>query len=208
MINKKQTVQDYIDSAIELWEEGFTSMASKKRCLEKLNTAYSFLSGGLSYEYGTIPREKRNDKWEELYWMIPHNLFQWKSKHSEAHSSDNLSSIVNKIDKLVDLRNAVKETDITPPIKSEEKIFKDRVLKSIEEIMKAKKVQFLEGYELTEIFGNARVNVSSHYVTNQFGTTFIRNFFYLYGKLTSLNMILAIIGKHKEEYPELYKEDK
>ena len=55
MINKKQTVQDYIDSAIELWEEGFTSMASKKRCLEKLNTAYSFLSGGLPTCFPYVP---------------------------------------------------------------------------------------------------------------------------------------------------------
>ena len=208
MINKKQTVQDYIDSAIELWEEGFTSMASKKRCLAQLNYAYSFLSTNLQSLYSEIPKEKRNDEWHKLYWMVPNELFQWRSKHSKAHSSNNVSSIVNRIDKLADLRNAVKESAITPPIKSEEKIVKNRILKSIEEIMEAKKVQFLEGYELTEIFGGARVFVNSHYVTNQYGTTFVRNFFYLHGKLTSLNMILAIVGKHKEQYPELYKEDK
>ena len=198
----------YTDSAIELWEEGFTSMASKKRCLDALNRAYEDLSKEIRNIYRLIPHELRGADWNELIWMIPHNLFQWKNKHSQAHVHYGIPIYTEKIDRLVELRNAVKESAITPPIKSEEKIVKNRVLKSIEEIMEAKKVQFLEGYELTEIFGGARVFVNSHYVTNQYGTTFVRNFFYLHGKLTSLNMILAIVGKHKEQYPELYKEEK
>lgn len=200
------SIQDYIDNAIELWEKGFTSKASKKRCLEKLNYAYPYLARNIRSIYAETPQEKRNDEWHRLYWMVPNDLFQWKEKHNQAHNADNLVHIVKKIDSMAKLRMAIKETEITPPMKSEEKIVKDYVLKSIEEIMEAKRVQFLEGYELTELFGNARVNVSSHYVTNQHGTTFVRNFFYLHGKLTSLNMILAIVGKHKEEYPELYKE--
>ena len=203
--------QYYTDYAIELWEEGFNSKASKKRCLEKLSYAYEDLTKKINNIYRLVPREVRDDAWEELYWMIPHNLFQWKDKHSQAHVYYGIPVYVKEIDSLVELRIAVKETEIVPPVKSEEKIKKEKIEKTIEEIMERHRVKFLEAYSLTEelfpLLG-LQVYVNSHWVTNQFGTTFVRNFFYLNDKLTALNTIMAVAGKHKRNHPELYKEDK
>jgi hypothetical protein len=59
-------------------------------------------------------------------------------------------------------------------------------------MMELRKSQYARGLELHEIFGNLRVSANVHMVRNQHGTTFIRAFYYMDGKLTPLNMILAV----------------
>jgi hypothetical protein len=43
------------------------------------------------------------------------------------------------------------------------------------------------------------VSVTPHHVTNQFGTSFIRCFYYLDGKMTPLNIIMAAAGQLERE---------
>tara|TARA_R110000744_G_scaffold167098_1_gene284441 strand:- start:25 stop:714 length:690 start_codon:yes stop_codon:yes gene_type:complete len=229
MRNNKQQIGDemrdykyYTDYALELWEEGFNSKASKKRCLEKLSYAFENIVGGISGGYSTERMyDQKISRELELYWAVPHNLFQWSAKkikmHTDFYNEGNSANGERMIDcikianKLAELRVAVKETEIVPPIKSEEKIKKQKIEKTIEEIMERHNVKFLEAYSLTEelfpLLG-LQIYVNSHWVTNQFGTTFIRNFFYLNDKLTALHTIMAVAQKHERNHPELYKENK
>lgn len=53
--------------------------------------------------------------------------------------------------------------------------------------------------EIYEVFGSLPVSMNWHYVTNQFGTSFIRVFYYMAGKLTPLSMICYIMEQNELE---------
>lgn len=204
-----KTFIEYKEIAIELWNKGLVSKSSKTNALRHTSLSFECITDSIKDLLLDCTMAERNtEPFNKLYWGLPSGLHQWREKHSILFS-DRFSSQVKEIEDLVELRESIKNTDVIPPVKinSPEDKKEKEVLKSIEEIMETKKIQFLEGYKLAEIMGGLNVYVNSHYVINSYGTQFIRNFFYLNGKLTSLNTICAISCKHKEEYPELYKKE-
>jgi len=206
-----RTFEYYKNQAIDLLNKGFTSKASKKNALSQILYAYEALTGMIREELLNVPIEERlkTEEHSKLYWGLPAYPHIWNKKHSKL-SSARFPKETKEIEILVELRNAIKETEVVPLVKIEtpEQIKANKIEKTIEEIMEAKKVRFLEGYSLTEEFGGLEVTANSHWGMNQHGTQFIRTFYYLFGKVTALNTICAIYGKHKDEHPELYKEAK
>lgn len=79
-----------------------------------------------------------------------------------------------KIEDLVAIRKSIKETEIKPVEK--ETPAEAKILKTIKEIMDARKASFIRGLELVEVFGKLNVSVNVHQVTNQHGTVFPRCF--------------------------------
>ena len=202
-------MRDYKIEAIDQWNKGFTSKASKKDALQKLNYSYSHLREDLHYILLTVDMDTRKmEVWNELYWGSPSDLHCWREKHSILFG-ELFEEIVEEIEVLFELRTAMKETEVVPPVKIEtpEQIKANKVEKTIEEIMEGHKERFLNGYSLTEEFGGLEVTANSHWGMNQHGTQFIRTFYYLFGKVTALNTICAIAGKHKDEHPELYPDE-
>lgn len=177
----------YLNEATELFNAGFSSKAGQRRALDSLNRAYDLQKGAI---HDILLGEERGEGWNELYWGLP-DLHNWKPRHSEQYKTFAIQ--VAAIEQLVELRNEVRAAAIVPPAKSEAKVIEERVIKSIRDLMETRKEQFLTGCRLHEVFGKLPVSINAHYVTNAHGTTFIRCFYYMNGRLTPLNVIIAVL---------------
>ncbi|AZS26374.1 hypothetical protein [Vibrio anguillarum] len=191
--------EDKLDKAVVAFNEGFTSQAAKKRTFDLINCAYDFLKTQFQDEILALRNQATDDgkknELTELYWSIPY-LHNWKDKHDSLFSL--YPSFIEKMNKLVSLRLAVKESEILPSMKAKTDIDKktEQVHQTVAEIMEKRRQQYVEGLELAQLFNGLNVSVNAHEVVNDKGTRFIRYFFYLNGKLTALNMIMAIAYEH------------
>lgn len=192
-----RNVEFYVNRANEKFEAGFTSMASQKDALQNLGHAYDILKDDVRKSCLTFPREERTEQQDNVYYSIPHNLHQWKAKHTSLVLSvfPHAETLTAQIENLVELRDTIKSAEI---VKVERKA-NDKVAtitKTIHEMIALRKSQFETGMKLCEVFGNLPVSMNWHYVVNQHGTSFIRVFYYMNGKLTPLNMICYIIEQN------------
>jgi hypothetical protein len=192
-----RNVEFYVNRANEKFEAGFTSMASQKDALQNLGHAYDILKDDVRKFCLTFPREDRTEQQDNVYYSIPHNLHQWKAKHTSLVLSvfPHAETLTTQIENLVELRETIKSAEI---VKVERKA-NDKVAtitKTIHEMIALRKSQFETGMKLCEVFGNLPVSMNWHYVVNQHGTSFIRVFYYMNGKLTPLNMICYIIEQN------------
>ena len=129
---------------------------------------------------------------------LPFSLFHVREQHVQIFAEFEVSR--DLIRSLVDLRAAIKDAEIAPaPAKSEVEAEVAAIRKSIIEEMEARKAQFIEGLEVARLFGGLPVSVNAHLVHGHKGAIFVRHFFYLNGKLTPLNMILAIAEAYAAE---------
>lgn len=185
---------------VEAWiEAGFTTKAAKKVAFDILNRAYKDIEERVRdeyYKFGTYTGDVTADREERfrIYcWLnvnVPSDLHNVKPRHLEAHKD--FPAFAEARD-LVALRRLVKDAEIVPVPRNEDRVRIERIRKSIMDEMAARKVRFVEGLNMSRIFG-MDVEVNAHYVTNEHGTTFLRHFFYLNGKLRALNEILATSG--------------
>lgn len=165
-----------LDQAITMFNEGFKTKAEKNKALKLLNSVYEMKKDEIRLiDY-------------DCYFEMPIELHHWRPKHSEMLSAHKKQ--VDSIKALLALRTAIKSEEIKTIVKQEskEEIVKNSILAEMEK----RKARFVEGLELAKLFGGLQVSVNSHYVINEHGTKFIRNFFYLNGKLTALGTIIAI----------------
>lgn len=194
-----RTVQTFTDAALDAMNAGFTSKAAQKRALDDVTGAYEILArqiqGACLDSRGADGH--MTDTVRDLYYDLPFYPHAFRAKHAATVRVEfsELEAVVANIESLVALRNAIVRTVITPPAKDETKAHTARVIESIAALMARRKVQFAMAFDLTDVLGDkCRINgfsCSSHYVTNAYGTQFIRTFYYLFGKLTPLNTILA-----------------
>lgn len=200
-----RTPADRIAAAQAAFEAGFASKAAQKRALDDLNRAYETIrdaahtaqikaannNPGLNnHGENRIAFFAAND--------LPFDLHQVRDSHIEiiAKWGDEAQTVRD----LIALRAAIKAAPTAPaPAKPEIEVRAQAVRKSIIEEMEARKAQFVEGLEITRMFNGLPVSVNAHWVHGHKGAQFIRHFFYLRGKLTPLNMILAIAEAHEAE---------
>lgn len=189
-----RNVEFYVNRANEKFEAGFTTMTSKNEALQDLGHAYDFLKEEIRNLCLTFPRENRTEQQDDVYWGIPHDLYQWKPKHTALVLSvfPHAEVFTSQIETLVEARNAIKSAEV---VKVERSVNPraEMINKSVAEIIALRKSQFERGVQLYDIFNGLPVTATWHYVTNQFGTSFIRVFYYMAGKLTPLNMIIAVL---------------
>ncbi len=186
----------YLDAAVAGFEAGFASKAAQKNALDDLNRAADDVRNDVHNGLLAIARDDRADNWNDLYYSFP-ALHVWKAKHADAYAA--YPEAVSRMNRLAELREAIKAAPINAPVRDAGKERVETVRKSLIEIMEARKASFVEGVRLVEVFGKLPVSVSAHYVTNDKGTTFLRHFFYLNGKLTALNVILAVLDATRED---------
>ena len=191
-------MNNFLNKALEIWNNGFISKASKKKAIDYLRRAYNQNTNLITDDLLSVPRELREDaEWNRKYWGIP-DFHNWREKHSMLFSS--YSEIVTEIENLVELRKAMKETEVAPlqKVVSEEQAKRYKIEQSIHDLMIKRKTKYLEGVKLADEFGGLEVSVTSHLVVNKYGTQFVRCFYYLFCKMTALNTIIAVAQKHKE----------
>lgn len=188
---------DKLGKSLDLFNGGFTSQTQKKEVNNLLLAAYDFVIDELrqTIKEDTLSRAGASDEpitMPELYFSIP-RLQHWKEKHSQMFAL--YPVYVEKIAQLVSLRSATKLAPVTPiETKMDNSYHKEseKIQEAVSSLLSKKNKQYIEGVQLAEMFNGLSVSVKAHRVSNARGTEFTRHFYYLEGKLTALNLIVAI----------------
>lgn len=202
-----KTPADRIATAQAAFEAGFLSMAAKKRALDDLNRAYSAIRDEASdkvraYAFDAIPGATQDDYQarSEIFRAndLPFDLHQVRDRHIEIIGR--WTGYPQIVRDMIALRAAIKEAEVAPaPAKPEAEQKAEAVRKAVIDEIEKRKAQFVEGLEVARLFNGLPVSVNAHWVHGHKGARFIRHFFYLRGKLTPLNMIIAIAEAYEAE---------
>ena len=117
---------------------------------------------------------------------LPHTLHLVKDIHFERVAGIPAFAPVRD---LIALRAAINAAEIIPVERSPQA---EKVEAVHQSEMERRKTQHVGGLDMADRLGGLPVTVNAHMVTNDKGKTFVRHFFYLSGKLTPLNTIIAI----------------
>lgn len=193
MYNTKfTTVQDYVSSAINMTQEDqtFAAKSHQKEALGELNSGYQMLlKNNFQFSIDSLSRED--------YFAIPFDLHQIRDKHfrlfDEAHHAD--------LTDLVTFRVLLKELEVVKPAPKSDRITAKQaeVTETVVDLIERRMAQYHEAVELGRLFGGLPVSVTPHQVTNGYNTTFTRCFYYLAGKFTPLQVILAAMDTLAQE---------
>mgnify|MGYP006976758686 CR=1 FL=1 len=200
-----KTAADRITEAQASFEAGFLSMAAKKRALDQLNRAYDAIreaAHGAQIDHAN-GNPALNSVGENRFSFfrendLPFGLHQVRDRHVEI--IEKWAGLGQTVREMIALREAIKEAEIAPaPAKPEIEQKAEAVRKAVIDEIEKRKAQFVEGLEVARMFGGLPVAVNAHLVRGHKGAIFLRHFFYLRGKLTPLNMIIAIAEAYEAE---------
>lgn len=173
------------EEVLEAYNNGFTSMAARKRCLDTLRKIYDDIADAMRKELlrqrGLLESESAQAEMTNLYYDLP-ELHNWRSKHNEEYKS--FATEVVEINQLVELRNKIKAANIVPKPEPKQKLLTDSILKMLE----GKRGMV----DLSSRLGLS-VAVNVHHVSAHDKADYTRCFYYLNGEITSLHKIVAII---------------
>lgn len=195
-----RTADFYIERAITAFDAGFATKAAKNDAMAFIGRAYELHAETiqricLDVLHGPERETPRGRAVDEVYFSIPHYLHQWRDKHATMVLAQfpELAAMVAQIADLVELRETMKAAEVTRrPARAQKSTLEVRAMQSLESLMALRKEQFATGLKIAEVFGTLPVTINSHWVTNEFGTSFLRTFWYLGGKLMPLNIICCI----------------
>lgn len=187
-----KTVETFETAALELLNAGFASKAAQKKALDEVSRAYEIVKREIANAL-LADRSIGGENWNDLYYG-PLYIHEFSEKRQAAYLPFFPEQIAI-VRRLRELRDAIKSAAIVPPAKDEAKAVEKRVVEAIKARMERLGVRFLEAINLCEVCEDfvaiKGLSANSHYVTNDRGTTFLRTFYYLNGKLTPLNLIIA-----------------
>jgi hypothetical protein len=191
-----------IERAYAAFEAGFVTKSAQKDALTELNRAYEAIRDAFADSIRDgAPGQHKGSALTSAEWDVrgayfaaretPFDLHQVRERHLTIFAAQaGFEGHAAFIRDLIALRADIKAAPINPvERKDNEAVVAVRA--QIEDILALRKAQYGRALELGEIFGGLPVSVNWHYVQNQFGTIFPRCFFYLAGKLTPLNVLVA-----------------
>jgi hypothetical protein len=192
----------------------FPSKAAQKREFEKLARVFEKLVDRVTNVIGEKCRAEetvvdhvvtRTEKGETInadFWAVAClGLHNFREKHAVIFDRY-LPGSADEGRALFAERQAIKAIPVVTP--SKKNTLEQRVVATVVKSLEEKQAGYLEQYEFCKHVGGVdfsglSVSVSAHWVTNQYGTTFVRHFWYLHGKLTPLNVICAIAQKRADD---------
>ena len=182
------TVQNFVDLAMAQLQDDqtFSAKAHQKEALDYLNRAYSLV------------REQNNSgNTYENCWDIPFDLHQIRDRHFVMFKEEHHVALRE----LVSLRAIFKFIEVVKPAPKNDAVERKaaEVTKEVKNLLEMRTAQYNRAIDLGRLFNYLPVSVTPHHVTNQFGTSFIRCFYYLDGKMTPLNIIMAAAGQLERE---------
>lgn len=199
-----KSIETYETAALNALNNGFSSKAGAKAASDDVTRAYELAKRQIHEACLAADRDadrRMLPAIDAVYWDVPSYPHQFKAKHVDlirAAFGDRFDDLIVSIERLVELRETIKAATIVPPAKDETKVLERRVVEAIKDRMDRLNVRYLEAIDLCTVFPEfvsiKGLTANSHYVTNDHGTTFLRTFYYLFGKLTPLNLILAAAG--------------
>lgn len=216
-----RTPTDRIEIAAAAFEAGFLSMAAKKRAQEELSRAYTTIRDGahsasIKFANGLgLDGEARTAHFNEF--DLPFDLHQVRERHFPLIVRWAGQDAAELVSDMISLRNAIKDAPMAPaPVKPEVEVKAAAIRQSIIDEMEARKVRFVEALDLGRYFAehfprlnkdgtdaapaaSLPVTVNAHWVWGHKGAQFARHFFYLNGRLTALNTIMAVAEQLNRE---------
>jgi hypothetical protein len=184
-----RTADHYTALALDAFNAGFASKSAQKTAIENVTRAYDLNAQAIRDALladRTIGGNR--DGWAELYYNVP-ALHNWKAKHDATYAF--AGDLIQSINDLVELRATIKNAAVAPVPVREVSKYEVAAIKTIQDIITLRKTQYARAIDLGTIFNGLPVQAHTHQVTNQYGTTFLRTFYYLFGDLTPLNIIIA-----------------
>ena len=191
----RKTTQGRIALALnEMDGEIFTSKAAQKRALDHLNRAYELIRrrhfDALLEAAPKAPMGDNEAACARSIWIddrsLPFDLHQIRAKHMPI-----AGEWADEIHALTELRETLKLTEIRKPEPKAKDERIEKVETSIRSEMERIGKMYHEALDLGRLFNGLNVSANVHMVVNQYGTRFIRAFYYLEGKRMPLNVILA-----------------
>jgi len=197
-----------IEKAQMAFETGFASKAARDRALQELNRAYEavrYQAHDNQIDHANDPERPTSLQGEARARFfqendLPFDLHQVRDRHVvliERWAGADRALLVRD---MIALRQSIREAPLAPPKPvDEQKERVETIRRSILEEMERRHAQFVEGLELGRQLGGLPVTVNAHIVHGHKGAVFPRYFFYLNGKLTPLNTIVAIAQTLEDE---------
>lgn len=195
-----RTAAFYTDRANTAFEAGFASKAAKQAALGDITRAYELLRAEITSLVLNIAHDERTAAHNDVYWDLPSYPHQWKAKHRTLSLSvfPQTEAICGQIEELVAFRAAVKDAEVVKVERqADERV--ERVQKSIRHMMEQRQADYARGLDLSKLFGGLSVTANVHLVTNQHGTTFLRAFYFMHGRMTALSVIMAVVQTLADE---------
>lgn len=199
----------YMTEATQLLDAGFCTKSAQKRSLECLNRAYDAtrdIVHNLAIEIArdnNLGREKDDTTWgaylDELrQYDMPFNLHEVRDRHLAAVDPIAPGS-VQIVRELLDMRQLVKDTPVVPKPRDDTKKRVEAIRLDLMEIIAKRREQYVEALDMARHFGGLPVSCNVHWVRHEQGTMFLRHYFYLRGKLTPLQVLLAAADTYARE---------
>ena len=200
---------EYVNEAMTMLNvENFPSNAAQKRVLDLLNRSYSYChdeQSAQARENAPVAEqvcfEGTNDvtpEWNARNEFLNSKETPFDLHHvREAKHAEAFGDMWPEVEMLMALRAEAK----AKPIKKYEKVetevdrMEAKVQKTVKEMIEMRTAQYNRAIDLAEMFGQMPVTVSPHLVHGHKGTNFVRCFYYVAGKLTPLNVIIAAMEK-------------
>lgn len=188
-----------IEKARELIDAGFPSKAAQKSAMQYLSRAYEVVRDDILFggEDGLAHQSRDNLLAEGDYQVadaaLPFDLHQFRDrKPGVAVLAERKPDHLALIQELARLRDTAKGMPIAPVVKPDDPIAE--LTKQIEAEL-TERMQANPSFDASkELSERVKLPASGfpHVVTNSHGTTFLRWKYYLAGRVTALNTIVAI----------------
>ena len=195
-----KTAADRIATAQAAFEAGFSSKAAQKRALDYLNRAYSTVRESAHLEQIKAAPSFDDQAARAAHFAandLPFDLHQVRDRHVDILIAWGAPLV--EVRAMIDLRAAIKSAEIAAPVVNERKEKVETVRRTIVEEMQRRQAQYVEALDIARLFENLPVSVNAHWVHGHKGAIFLRHFFYLAGRLTPLNTIIAAAEQAQRE---------
>lgn len=204
-MNQSERMEARFEDALAAVAASYPSKAAQRLVLDKLNRAYDHaraLVRDLILADATVrcatsgeDRSAHIDRWS-----MPFDLYQVRDEHVVTAEYWNLRAgqIVRA---LRDLRAEVKAAPVVKVEKADAAVAEktEQVQRTIREEMDRLGKMYADALDIGRLFNGLPVSANVHMVTNQYGTTFVRAFYFLDGRRMPINLIIAAAQQLAEE---------
>lgn len=191
--------------AVEAVAASFPTKAAQKAALDKMNRAYTAArdvvrdliidDANARWPNHCDERNAHFDRWD-----MPFDLHQIRDKHIIVATYWDLRA-AQIITALGSLRAEVKAAPVVKVEKADAALTEktEQVQRSIRDEMERLGKMYAHALEIGRLFNGLPVTANVHMVTNQFGTRFLRAFYYLDGERMPLNLLIAAAQQLADE---------
>ena len=188
------------------FDAGFLSEAARKRAIASISNAYQMQRDNAhdacidAANAAQLDGDARRDHFNAF--DLPYDLHQVRERHFPTlvrWAGQNEAELVSD---LLSMREAMKAAPVgiakAAPTALEAK--EAQVRETVREFMDRRHADFVRALDIGHIFGGRLpVSVNAHTVWGHKGAVFTRHFYYLAGKFTALNVIMAAAQALEDE---------